>query len=149
MAHGQMSLYVAEQRMVFRSTTGEELSDPPTINGVSKNKLQWIEDELSSLVSAGEGLDTKRQIDLLREYRTRLIADVVTGKVDVRKAAAELPEDDVQDDADESEAEHTSEHPVRCRGDRPVAPTRLPAPFRVLPIWRFLLILRQTETVRL
>jgi type I restriction enzyme S subunit len=34
-----------------------------------------------------------REIDLLREYRTRLIADVVTGKLDVRKAASQLPED--------------------------------------------------------
>ena len=36
----------------------------------------------------------QRQIDLLREYRTRLIADVVTGQVDVRGAAGdevELP----------------------------------------------------------
>ena len=32
-----------------------------------------------------------RQIDLLHEYRTRLIADVVTGKLDVREAAAALP----------------------------------------------------------
>jgi type I restriction enzyme S subunit len=35
---------------------------------------------------------TGRQITLLREYRTRLIADVVTGKLDVRAAAAALPE---------------------------------------------------------
>ena len=35
----------------------------------------------------------RRQIDLLNEYRTRLIADVVTGKLDVRQAAAELPGD--------------------------------------------------------
>ena len=34
-----------------------------------------------------------REIDLLREYRTRLIADVVTGKLDVRAAAAKLPEE--------------------------------------------------------
>jgi type I restriction enzyme S subunit len=34
----------------------------------------------------------EREIDLLREYRTRLIADVVTGKLDVREAAARLPE---------------------------------------------------------
>lgn len=33
-----------------------------------------------------------REIDLLREYRTRLIADVVTGKLDVRAAAAALPD---------------------------------------------------------
>ena len=35
---------------------------------------------------------TRRQIELINEYRTRLIADVVTGKLDVRKAAEELPE---------------------------------------------------------
>lgn len=34
------------------------------------------------------------EIDLLREYRTRLVADVVTGKLDVREAAAALPVDD-------------------------------------------------------
>ena len=34
---------------------------------------------------------TRRQIDLMTEYRTRLIADVVTGQLDVRKAAAQLP----------------------------------------------------------
>ena len=34
------------------------------------------------------------QIGLLHEYRTRLIADVVTGKLDVREAAATLPEVD-------------------------------------------------------
>ena len=40
----------------------------------------------------------RRQIGLLREYRTRLIADVVTGKLDVRAAAAHLP--DEADDRD-------------------------------------------------
>ena len=34
------------------------------------------------------------QINLLREYRTRLIADVVTGKLDVREAASILPDID-------------------------------------------------------
>jgi type I restriction enzyme, S subunit len=40
----------------------------------------------------------RREISLLREYRTRLIADVVTGKLDVRETAARLP-----DKADEPE----------------------------------------------
>jgi len=35
----------------------------------------------------------QREISLLREHRTRLIADVVTGKLDVRKAAASLPDE--------------------------------------------------------
>ncbi|GAA4617401.1 restriction endonuclease subunit S [Actinoallomurus liliacearum] len=34
----------------------------------------------------------EREISLLREYQTRLIADVVTGKLDVRAAAAALPD---------------------------------------------------------
>lgn len=34
-----------------------------------------------------------RELKLLREYRTRLIADVVTGKLDVREAAARLPDE--------------------------------------------------------
>ena len=37
---------------------------------------------------------TRRQIEMIREYRIRLIADVVTGKLDVREAAAKLPEVD-------------------------------------------------------
>ena len=35
----------------------------------------------------------RRQIELVQEYRTRLIADVVTGKLDVREAAAQLPDE--------------------------------------------------------
>ena len=34
---------------------------------------------------------TQRQLTLMEEYRTRLIADVVTGQIDVRDAAVELP----------------------------------------------------------
>ena len=35
----------------------------------------------------------RRQVEFVQEYRTRLIADVVTGKLDVRAAAAQLPDD--------------------------------------------------------
>jgi type I restriction enzyme S subunit len=34
---------------------------------------------------------TRQEIALIREYRTRLISDVVTGKVDVREPARSLP----------------------------------------------------------
>lgn len=43
----------------------------------------------------------EREIILLREYRTRLIADVVTGKLDVRQAAVGLPEEIEPQDASE------------------------------------------------
>jgi type I restriction enzyme S subunit len=38
-------------------------------------------------------LNLHREVDLLREYRTRLVADVVTGKLDIRSVAAQLPEE--------------------------------------------------------
>jgi type I restriction enzyme S subunit len=44
------------------------------------------------------------EIDLLREFRTRLIADVVTGKLDVRQVAAGLPEEAMGDELIEDEA---------------------------------------------
>ncbi len=53
---------------------------------------RFLNDELSS-VNAGISRLTQ-EIDLLREYRKRLVADVVTGKLDVREAAAGLPDVD-------------------------------------------------------
>ena len=52
---------------------------------------------VNSIERQRSGLDsvdaaTRREIDMLNEYRTRLIADVVTGKLDVCEAAAGLPE---------------------------------------------------------
>ena len=44
---------------------------------------------------------SKREVELLDEYRARLIADVVTGKLDARGAAAALPEVDPLDAEDD------------------------------------------------
>ncbi len=44
----------------------------------------------------------EREIELLREYRTRLVADVVTGKLDVREAASRLPEEIVPDSPEDN-----------------------------------------------
>ena len=65
---------------------------------------------LTQVATASDPISSKQelatsQINLLREYRTRLIADVVTGKLDVREAAAGLPEVDplaAEDDPDET-----------------------------------------------
>ena len=59
--------------------------------------VQYIHHEAALLVDTTERAE--REISLLREYRTRLIADVVTGKLDVRVVAAKLP-----DEPDESES---------------------------------------------
>ena len=49
---------------------------------------RYIERETTDIDAAIDR--ARREIELLDEYRTRLIADVVTGKVDVREVAAEL-----------------------------------------------------------
>ena len=58
----------------------------------------------------------EREIELLSEYRVRLIADVVTGKLDVREAAARLPEeaplDTVENDADLSDESEAADEGV-------------------------------------
>ena len=53
--------------------------------------LRALQGETASLVSAIAR--ARRQIELVQEYRTRLIADVVTGKLDVREAASQLPDE--------------------------------------------------------
>ncbi|MGV8038855.1 MAG: restriction endonuclease subunit S [Thermoanaerobaculaceae bacterium] len=55
-------------------------------------------------------VQAQRQVALLRDYRTRLIADVVTGKVDVREAAARLPEETMEPEtADEERFDSSQE----------------------------------------
>ncbi len=55
-----------------------------------------MESQIVPLATAISRLE--REIDLLREYRTRLVADVVTGKLDVREAAARLPDEEAVSD---------------------------------------------------
>lgn len=66
--------------------------------------VRFVDDATQGIERAR--LAAHREILLLREYRTRLIADVVTGKLDVREAAAHLP-DEAEDleAADEAEIE--------------------------------------------
>jgi type I restriction enzyme, S subunit len=68
-----------------------------------------VEEQFAIVDSVGKDTsDARRAIDLasreialLRDYRTRLIADVVTGKLDVGEAAAGLPEDVEEAEASE------------------------------------------------
>ena len=54
-----------------------------------RNVVVALEAQTSTLLTALA--QANREIALLREYRTRLIADVVTGKLDVREEAEKLP----------------------------------------------------------
>ena len=49
-----------------------------------------INNETSKLHTVME--QSKKEIDLLKELQTRLISDVVTGKLDVRRAASKVPD---------------------------------------------------------
>ena len=57
--------------------------------------VEHVSSEVRPIEAAISRLD--REIALLREYRTRLVADVVTGKLDVRAAAVRLPDEVVPD----------------------------------------------------
>ena len=73
---------------------------PPFIE--QKAVADHLDGELRQFQTAISRLE--REIELLREYRIRLVADVVTGKLDVREAASRLPDeaapDRVEDDTD-------------------------------------------------
>jgi type I restriction enzyme, S subunit len=70
--------------------------------------IERIRTETGALTAAAGRLE--REIELLREYSTRLVADVVTGQLDVREAALQLPVEtslglgvELEDEADDSE----------------------------------------------
>ncbi len=70
----------------------------------ARQEQEAIVEHLCSEVRPIEGAISRleREIELLREYRTRLVADVVTGKLDVREAAARLPEEAAPDTTEDS-----------------------------------------------
>ena len=82
----------AKQTTNLASTNSSTLRAFPVILPPVEEQQTILED----ISRRTTGLNATRaraesEISLLREYRTRLIADVVTGKLDVREAAARLP----------------------------------------------------------
>ena len=77
-------------------------------------------------VKIDEGISrARREIKLLGEYRSRLVADVVTGKLDVREAATRLPQEaDEFASIDDSDDLAGSEEP---HGDIELAVSEAPA----------------------
>ncbi|MBI4583213.1 MAG: restriction endonuclease subunit S [Planctomycetes bacterium] len=77
----------------------------PRTHDEQRTLLDRIGEQTATLQSAID--KAKREIELIHEYRTRLIADVVTGKVDVRHLASTIegvetePEDRESIEADE------------------------------------------------
>ncbi len=69
--------------------------------------LDFIGDSIAKLEATIDR--AHREISLLREYRIRLIADVVTGKLDVREAAKNLPDEPIEPEETEAPEEGTDE----------------------------------------
>jgi type I restriction enzyme S subunit len=59
----------------------------------------------------------EREIELLREYRIRLVADIVTGKLDVREAATRLPQEDSAEFSNATEPIDTDLEPADEESD--------------------------------
>jgi type I restriction enzyme S subunit len=76
-------------RINLSATAARSVTLPPVEE--QHNIIDFIGKATEPLHTAISRLN--REIELLREYRTRLVADVVTGKLDVREATAQLPEE--------------------------------------------------------
>ena len=97
-AHYQLEILEHGLRLVSTGSTYDAVS----VDGVGNQSM--IVPPLPEQAAIVEYLDkatadidaaiarARRHVELLREYRTRLIADVVTGRLDVREAAATLSE---------------------------------------------------------
>lgn len=79
-ASAMLSTGATRQRINLQSTSARAIALPPLHE--QENIVQAIGDLIRPIDVAIS--HTHRQIALVREYRTRLIADVVTGKLDVR-----------------------------------------------------------------
>ena len=101
--HGALAMYGGtKQGLSLDDVKNYVVLLPP--KGEQRDIANWIEHETQRTSHAIASVE--REIALIQEYRTRLIADVVTGKLDVRAVAASLPEvaDDVEPiDATEQE----------------------------------------------
>lgn len=89
--HGQVSLYGGTKDGLSLDDVKNYPILPPPLDE-QERAVGWIERNLAALVKVGD--DTMRQIELAEEYRARLMADVVTGKLDTREAVVGLPEVD-------------------------------------------------------
>lgn len=77
-----------KQAIIHRAVTGKD--EVRRMKDEQQQIVAFITKETSTLTTAIAR--TEREIALMQEYRTRLTADLVTGKLDVREAAAKLPE---------------------------------------------------------
>ena len=82
----------AKQTTNLAATNRTTLGNLPMCLPTADEQLSILEYITARCRAQDDAIErNRRQIDLMNEYRTRLIADVVTGQLDVREAAEELP----------------------------------------------------------
>lgn len=87
-AHGRLSMYGGtKQGLSLDDVRNYVLLLPP--HREQLELVSWIDRAVARIEVAIAG--AMRELELIREYRARLIADVVTGKLDVREVSARLP----------------------------------------------------------
>jgi type I restriction enzyme, S subunit len=78
-----------------------------------REQLAIVEELRKGLANVERAIDdTRHEIDLIREYRTRLIADVVTGKLDVRDAELPPEQDLGPEEPDDEALEEWADEPA-------------------------------------
>ena len=88
-ASSLLSTGATRQRTNLQATAARPIAVPPIEE--QSSIVRYLDKTTTDIDTAISR--TRRQIELLQEYRTRLIADVVTGKIDVHEAAVGLPEE--------------------------------------------------------
>jgi type I restriction enzyme S subunit len=103
--------FTAEMNLVTRASLGQDLLKQMPVLLPPKDEQKAIcsyLDKETGIIEETIGRET-RGIQYMLEYHTRLIADVVTGAVDVREAAKAIEEvvhvEDAMDEARELETE--------------------------------------------
>jgi type I restriction enzyme S subunit len=93
--HGRMAMYGGTKQGLSLDDVGNYPVLTPPLNEQA-DLVAWMDSHLAEV----EQLIERRRgaVALLHEFRIRLISDVVTGKLDVREAAANLPGDPDADD---------------------------------------------------
>jgi type I restriction enzyme S subunit len=88
-------LYTGLRKVITKSRfLGAKIPMPPP-----EERIRLVAEVEHATRGATDAISrAQREIDLLKEFRTRLISDVVTGRLDVRDAAARLPAEDLEGD---------------------------------------------------
>ena len=106
--------FTKEMNIVIRASLGQNLLKSLYIPVPPKEEQREIIDKLKCILEEFDAIidGIKREIKLLEELRTKIIADVVTGQIDVRDVVVpeysrdeDTDSDDIEDDEEIEESE--------------------------------------------